>query len=270
MSETDDYIRSLLVSNPFHEPIIKAAIEELRLPAGSRGLDAGCGIGLQVPLFLEAIGHEGNVTGLDLAPQFLVHAREFAERAGLAGRTSFKEGSVNKLPFNSDIFDWAWSANCVGYAPFDPLPSLNEMARVVKPGGTAAILVWSSQQLLPGYPLLEARLNATSTGIAPFTAGMGPERHFMRAPGFMRRAGLSDIQGRTFVGEAQAPLSDEMREAITALIDMRWPGAERELSAEDRAQFQRLCQPQSPDFILNLPDYYAFFTETLFYGKVER
>ena len=92
----------------------------------------------------------------------------------------------------------------------------------------------------------------------------------MRAPGFMQRSGLSDIQGRTFVGEVQAPLSEEMREAITLLIDMRWPGAESELSADDRAQFQRLCQPQSPDFILNLPDYYAFFTETLFYGKVER
>jgi hypothetical protein len=140
----------------------------------------------------------------------------------------------------------------------------------VEPGGTVAILVWSSQQLLPGYPLLEARLNATSAGIAPFTAGMGPERHFMRAPGFMRRAGLSDIRGRTFVGEAQSPLSGEMREALKALIDMRWPGAESELSADDRTQFQRLCQPQSPDFILNLPDYYAFFTETLFYGKVER
>ena len=36
------------------------------------------------------------------------------------------------------------------------------------------------------------------------------------------------------------------------------------------AEFQRLCQPDSPDFILNLPDYYAFFTYTMFYGKVPR
>jgi ubiquinone/menaquinone biosynthesis C-methylase UbiE len=264
----DDYAQKLLVSNPFHEPIIRAAIKELRFPVGSRGLDAGCGVGLQIPLFMEAIGPGGHVTGLDLSPQLLAHARELMERAGLAGQVSFKEGSVNKLPFDSDAFDWAWSANCVGYASFDPLPSLKEMARVVKPGGTVAILVWSSQQLLPGYPLLETRLNATPAGIAPFTTGMGPERHFMRASGFMRRAGLSDIRIRTFVGEAQAPLSDEMRRAIKALIDMRWPGAERELSAEDRALFQRLCQQQSPDFILNIPDYYAFFTETLFYGKI--
>jgi demethylmenaquinone methyltransferase/2-methoxy-6-polyprenyl-1,4-benzoquinol methylase len=270
VSETDDYIRSLIDSNPFHEPIVEAAIAQLRLPAGSRGLDAGCGIGLQVPLLLEAVVPGGHVTGLDLSPQFLTRARDLTHRIGIAERTSFKEGSVKKLPFTSDAFDWAWSANCVGYAPFDPLPPLKEMARVVKPGGTVAILVWSSQQLLPGYPLLEARLNATSSGIAPFTAGMGPEQHCMRAPGFMRRAGLRDVRGRTFISEAQAPLSEEMRRAITLLIDMRWPGAESEISNDDREQFQRLCRPQSPDFILNLPDYYAFFTETLFYGRVEK
>lgn len=269
MSETDDYIRSLIDSNPFHEPIVEAAISQLQLPSGSRGLDAGCGIGLQVPLLVEAVVPGGHVTGLDLSPQFLTRARELTHRIGIAERTSFKEGSVNKLPFTSDVFDWAWSANCVGYAPFDPLPPLKEMARVVKPGGTVAILVWSSQHLLPGYPLLEARLNATSSGIAPFTAGMGPEQHSMRAPGFMRRAGLRDVRGRTFVSEAQAPLSEEMRRAITLLIDMRWPGVESEISNDDREQFQRLCRPQSPDFILNLPDYYAFFTETLFYGRVE-
>ncbi len=28
---------------------------------------------------------------------------------------------------------------------------------------------------------------------APFTAGMGPEQHFLRAPGFMRRAGRCGV-----------------------------------------------------------------------------
>ncbi len=33
-------------------------------------------------------------------------------------------------------------------------------------------------------------------------------------------------------------------------------------------EFRRLCQPDSPDFILNHSDYYAFFTHTLFWGSV--
>jgi demethylmenaquinone methyltransferase/2-methoxy-6-polyprenyl-1,4-benzoquinol methylase len=264
----NSYARSLLVSNPLRDGYIHAAIDELKPPEGSRGLDAGCGIGLQALLLAEAVGPGGHVTGLDISPELLDEARAIVEKAGLSERVTFKQGNVNDIPFASDAFDWAWSADCVGYSPFDPLPPLREMARVVKPRGTVAILAWTSQQLLPGYPRLEARLNATSAGIAPFTTGMRPEQHCLRALGWMRGAGLDDIKARTFVGEAQAPLSDEMRAALTALIDMRWPGVQPELSAEDWAEYQRLCQPQSPDFILNLPDYYAFFTETLFYGRV--
>jgi demethylmenaquinone methyltransferase/2-methoxy-6-polyprenyl-1,4-benzoquinol methylase len=51
---------------------------------------------------------------------------------------------------------------------------------------------------------------------------------------------------------------------------MFWGKAESEVTPEDWAEFQRLCQPESPDFILNVPDYYALITYSLFYGKVPR
>jgi len=264
----DTYAQQLAVCNPLIEPVIPSAIQALQLPSGSRGLDAGCGIGLQALLLAEAVGPAGHVTGLDLSPQFLVHAREIAERAGLTERISFQQGDVNRLPFDDDTFDWVWSANCVGYAPLEPLPLLRELARVVKPGGSVAILAWSSQQLLPGYPLLEARLNATASGIAPFVKGKRPQLHFLRALGWFREAGLEEPTARTFVGDAHAPLSDDMRSALMALLEMRWPGVQSELTEEDWAEFQHLCQPESPDFILDLPDYYAFFTYSMFCGKV--
>lgn len=266
----DTYAESLLVSNAFHEPLVRPAIQALQLAPGSRGLDAGCGIGLQALLLAEAVGPSGHVTGLDLSTELLAHAREIAEKAGLSGLITFEQGDVSRLPFDDDTFDWAWSSNCVGYAPGEPVPLAKELARVVKPGGTVALFAWSSQQLLPGYPLLEARLNATTAGIAPFVPGMKPQSHFLRAPGWMRDAGLEQVTARTFVGDVQAPLSDDIRSALTALLEMRWPGVQSEMSAEDWAEHQRLCQQESPDFILNLTDYYAFFTETLFHGRVAR
>jgi len=266
----DTYTQSLLVSNTLHEPIIRSAIRVLQLPQGSRGLDAGCGIGLQALLLAEAVGPAGHITGLDLSPEFLVHAREIAEKAGLSELTAFEQGNVSKLPFDDDTFDWAWSSNCIGYAPGEPVPLVKELARVVKPGGIVALIAWSSQQLLPGYPLLEARLNATTAGVAPFVCGMRPQSHFLRAPGWLRDGGLEEVTARTFVGDVPAPLSDDIRSALTALFQMRWPGVQSEVSAEDWAEHQRLCRPESPDFILNLTDYYAFFTETLFHGKVPR
>jgi len=268
--EMDAYAQRLAVSNPLAEPVIRSAIQALQLPPGSRGLDAGCGIGLQALLLAEAVSPAGHVTGLDLSPQFLVHAREIAAKAGLSERISFQQGNVSRLPFDADTFDWAWSANCVGYHPAEPLPMLRELTRVVKPGGSVAILAWSSQQLLPGYPLVEARLNATSSGIAPFVKGKSPESHFLRALGWFREVGLEEPTAQTFVGDAHAPLSDDMRSALLALLEMRWPGVQPEVTPEDWAEFQRLCQPESPDFILDLPDYYAFYTYSMFQGKVAK
>jgi len=256
------------VSNPLREPVLRSAIQALRLPSGSRGLDAGCGIGLQALLLAEAVGPAGHVTGLDLSPEFLVCAEGIVEQAGLSEQISFQEGHVRELPFDDDTFDWAWSADCVGYAPMEPLPLVKELARVVKPGGSVAILAWSSEKLLPGHPLLEARLNATSSGIAPFVEGKKPESHFLRALGWFRHAGLEEPTARTFAGDAHAPLTDDLRNALIALFEMRWPGVESELTPEDWAAYQRLCLPESPDFILDRPDYYAFFTYSMFHGKV--
>ncbi|MCK5329143.1 MAG: class I SAM-dependent methyltransferase, partial [Candidatus Latescibacteria bacterium] len=219
-------------------------------------------------LLAEAVGSAGHVTGLDVSPELLVRARERAEQPGLSERVSFREGDVRKLPFDDDSFDWVWSADCVGYAPFEPLSLVKELARVVKPGGCVALLGWSSQQLLPGYPLLEARLNATASGIAPFVKGKRPESHFLRALGWFREAGLEEPTALTFVGDVHAPLSDDLRSALTSLFEMRWGEPQSELTQEDGVEYQRLCQPESPDFILNLPDYYAFFTYSMFRGQV--
>jgi demethylmenaquinone methyltransferase/2-methoxy-6-polyprenyl-1,4-benzoquinol methylase len=270
MSDTGHYRHKLSVSNPLREPTLRKVIQALKLPSGSRGLDAGCGIGFQAMLLAEAVEPAGHVIGLDVSPEFLNYAREMVKKSGLSKRVSFQEGDVSALPFENNTFDWVWSADCVGYAPGEPLPLLKELARVVKPGGSVIILFWSSQKLLPGYPLLEARLNTTSAGIAPFKKGMRAEFHSLRLLGWFRQAGLEESTVQTFVGNVYAPLSNEIRDALADLFEMRWGTAESEVSSEDWALYLRLCQPESPDCILNLPDYYAFFTYSLFRGKVAK
>jgi ubiquinone/menaquinone biosynthesis C-methylase UbiE len=268
VSDIDYFVQMAYVSNPLREPILRSAIQALQFPPGSRGLDAGCGIGLQTLLLAERVGPAGHITGLDLSPELLVYAKDIVKKAGLSERIFFRQGDINTLPFDDNTFDWAWSVDCVGYAPIEPLPMVKELARVVKPGGSVAILAWSFEKLLPGYPLLEARLRATSAGIAPFVKGKKPESHFLRALGWFRGAGLEECTAHTFAGDAHAPLTDDLRSALTALFQMRWPGVEAELGQEDWKEYQRLCLPESPDFILNHTDYYAFFTYSMFHGKV--
>jgi demethylmenaquinone methyltransferase/2-methoxy-6-polyprenyl-1,4-benzoquinol methylase len=268
MTDTDSYIKRGMDCNPLREPLLRSVIQALRLPKGSRGLDAGCGIGLQALLLAEAIGPTGHVTGLDLSPAFLRYADEIVKESDLSDRISFLEGDLRKLPFGDKTFDWVWSADCAGYPVGDLLPMLREFARVVKPGGTVAILAWSSQCVLPGYPLLEARLNATCSGYSPFVRGKRPESHFLRALGWFSEAGLKEAEAQTFVSDVQAPLSDDISRALVSLFEMLWGEPQPEVTQEDWAEYQRLCQPESPDFILNLSDYYAFFTYSMFRSKV--
>ncbi len=268
MNDTDNVVKMAYAYNHLREPILRSAFQAVRFPPGSRGLDAGCGAGLQAVLLAEAVGSEGHVTGLDLSPELLVHAENVVKKAGLSEQVSFRKGSITNLPFADNAFDWAWSMDLVGYAPIDPLPCVKELVRVVKPGGIVAILAWSSETLLPGYPLLEARLKATRAGIAPFAADKEPESHFLRALGWFREAGLQQPAALTFAGDAFAPLSGEQRCALEALFEMRWPGVESELTQEEWSEYQRLCLPESTDYMLDQPDYYAFFTYSMFRGVV--
>ncbi len=268
MVDEHSYIQMAIVFDSLRGPMLAAAIQALQFPQGSHGLDAGCGIGLQAVSLAKAVGPAGHITGLDLSAEFLDYAEDLVKEAGLSERITFREGDVKELPFDDDSFDWAWSVDCVGYAPIEPLMLVKELARVVKPGGEVVTLAWSYEKLLPGYPLLEAHLNATSAGIAPFVKGKKPESHYLRALGWFREAGLEGCTARTFAGDAFAPMTADQRSALAALFDMRWPGVESELSKQDFAEYQRLCLPGSEDFILDHPDYYAFFTYSMFKGKV--
>ncbi len=265
------YARMLVDTFPLREPVLREVIDFLDFPKTSRGLDAGCGIGQLTRMIAENMGPDGEVLGVDEIPGFINLACKPVASLGekqIGGKVTFQRGDVSHLPFTNDSFDWAWSVDCIGYGSQDAMPALLELKRVVKPGGLIAILVWSSQQLLPGYPLLEAKLNATAAGIAPFKQGMKPGNHYLLLLERLKKVGLEDTMARVFAGSVAAPLNEDIRTALLALIKMRWPGADSEVSHRDWQDLLDLITPGSPAFILDHPGYYAFFNYSLFYGKV--
>ncbi len=270
MSDTEKYLKRLELSNVLRTPVMKSVIDTIQLPPGSKGLDAGCGNGRFTLMLAEAVGYSGHVTGLDIEESFLTNGSALASQAGLAERISFTKGDVKKLPFNDNVFDWALSIDLVGYALLQvhPVMLLEELLRVVKPGGKIYILMWSSQMLLPGYPVLEARLNATTSGMAPFDKTKEPGLHFMRAPEWLQQAGLTEPKAKTFVRDLNSPINNETRQALIDLFFMRWGEDNPELLKEDQLEYKRLCRDESPECILNIPGYYGFFTYSLFQGRV--
>jgi demethylmenaquinone methyltransferase/2-methoxy-6-polyprenyl-1,4-benzoquinol methylase len=103
-----------------------------RLPRdGGRVLDVATGTGLVAQALL-ARGFR--VTGLDQSPEMLARARE---RFG--GRVELVEGSADELPFADASFDHLTFTYLLRYVD-DPAATLAELARVVRPGGTVAML----------------------------------------------------------------------------------------------------------------------------------
>ena len=103
-----------------------------RLPRdGGRVLDVATGTGLVAQALL---GRGFRVTGLDQSTEMLDRARErFGDRVVLV------EGSADELPFADASFDHLTFSYLLRYVD-DPAATLVELARVVRPGGTIAML----------------------------------------------------------------------------------------------------------------------------------
>ncbi len=100
-----------------------------------RVLDAGSGLGGPSRYLAETFGCE--VTGVDLAPVYVGIAKLLAERAGLAGRVSYHDGSIAALPFPDAAFDLVWTQHvAMNIADRDGLYA--ELRRVLKPAGLLA------------------------------------------------------------------------------------------------------------------------------------
>jgi demethylmenaquinone methyltransferase/2-methoxy-6-polyprenyl-1,4-benzoquinol methylase len=79
------------------------------------------------------------VVGIDQSPEMLAAGRARVERVGLASRIELREGRAEELPFADGEFDAVTFTYLLRYVD-DPAAQLRELARVVRPGGTIAML----------------------------------------------------------------------------------------------------------------------------------
>jgi demethylmenaquinone methyltransferase / 2-methoxy-6-polyprenyl-1,4-benzoquinol methylase len=108
-----------------------------QVPKGGAVLDVATGTGDLAFLFQEHVGEAGRVIGLDFSKEMLVLAREKAHARDVD--IEFREGDALNLPFPAHEFDVASIAFGIRNVD-DPTRALQEMARVVRPGGRVAVL----------------------------------------------------------------------------------------------------------------------------------
>lgn len=106
------------------------------LTPAMRVLDCGCGPGT-ISVGLAQIVAEGHVVGLDREAAELEQARRYAEQQRVTN-IEFQLGNVYELPFPDGSFD-AVFAHAVLQHLAEPMRALDEMRRVLKPGGLIGV-----------------------------------------------------------------------------------------------------------------------------------
>ena len=161
----------------------------LDAPSGAIWVDVGCGTGaLSSEIGLRASPER--VDGVDPSSAFIEQAE-----ASLDGPMfSFRVGDALELPQTDSTYDVAVSALVLNFLP-DPARGVEEMTRVVKPGGIVGSYVWDyadGMQMLRYFWDAAVELDPSAReldeGVRFPVAGLP------RLTSLWRNAGLSDVE----------------------------------------------------------------------------
>ena len=106
-------------------------------PAGSRVLEAGCGVGSQT-VTLARYSPEALITSVDISESSVAAARLAAEAAGITN-VKFQQGDIFHLPFAPDAFDHIFVCFVLEHLPH-PVQALTILKNHLKPGGSITVI----------------------------------------------------------------------------------------------------------------------------------
>jgi ubiquinone/menaquinone biosynthesis C-methylase UbiE len=144
------YLRQLIEQGGEAAQRYKAFSYELLLvEPGMQVLDIGCGAGADLLALAGMVG-DGQVTGLDSNVERLQTARETTSKQE---NVRLIEGKAEQLPFPDETFHRCRADRVLLHIQ-DLHQAISEMARVLKPGGVAAVVEpdWKSIALSPASP----------------------------------------------------------------------------------------------------------------------
>jgi SAM-dependent methyltransferase len=220
---------------PSTREIAERLLDTAALPTGARVLDVGAGTG---PLLAAAAERGLEVVGIDNAPLTTTYLTGRAAQYPLA---TAKLADATALPFAPESFDAAFSVFAIMYA--GPA-ALAELLRVVRPGGTVAIVHWAEPTMAPYIKLLweegpELAANLPHLGREEFAATL-------------TAAGFTEVRVEPVSAGYALPPADEylleLQSFVTTLPAFRTmsPGRRAELDSALAARVRRIETGQEP------------------------
>lgn len=133
--------------------------------SGRDVLDVGCGIATDGIRFARA---GARYTGVDRSPTALGLARRRFVLEQVDGQ--FVEASATQLPFDDEAFDLVWSNGVIHHID-DSQAAVDEFSRVLRPGGTAVVMVYHRRSLNYMLTIMVVRRLLAASLIIPGAIG---------------------------------------------------------------------------------------------------
>jgi len=106
-------------------------------PAGSRVLEAGCGVGAQT-VTLARRSPQAGFTAIDVRADSVAEAKRRVDAAGLAN-VAFRQADIFALPFAAESFDHVFVCFVLEHLS-QPVEALALLRRLLRPGGTITVI----------------------------------------------------------------------------------------------------------------------------------
>ena len=169
---------------PAHDLLLETA----KIQEGDKILDIAAGTGLITFKMAEIVGQSGEILATDISDEMVKIGTQMADSKEITN-VRFERMDAENISCEDNTFDLATCALGLMYFP-DPDASLNEMYRVLKTGGRAAVAVWGSRKKCGWseiFPIVDVRVN---TDVCPMFFNLG-EKEVLKYP--FENAGFKDI-----------------------------------------------------------------------------
>lgn len=155
-----------------HRPVLEALVDAAKIRHGERVLDVGCGTGPSVLVASKAVGAEGKVVGIDIAPPLIKRASE-----RVSGNVELVVGDAGRHSFSDDRkFDLILSNFGMMFFE-DTAAACKNLRSQVREGCRLAASVWGLPMNNPWFATPRKIVDELIANVPrPDPAGPGPMR----------------------------------------------------------------------------------------------